>query len=197
MSVAALFVRSDSVYKKIPGVDAWDKERDARKWPGGSPLVAHPPCAQWAGLRYMAKVDQEERHLATLAVQLVRKHGGVVEHPASSTLWSHFGIPKPGEGPDPRGGWTLPVDQFWWGHEARKRTILYIVGVHWAVMPPIEFAMGEAPKTCGQSGRRSDGTRKKGRVEISKSAREHTPPAFAEWLIEVARRADNGAEDAR
>jgi hypothetical protein len=32
--VAALFVRADSIYKTLPGVDAWDEARDARQWPG-------------------------------------------------------------------------------------------------------------------------------------------------------------------
>lgn len=43
-TVAALFVRADGNYKAMPGVDAWDMERDARLWPGGCPVVAHPPC---------------------------------------------------------------------------------------------------------------------------------------------------------
>jgi hypothetical protein len=38
--IAALFVRSDSIYKSIGNVDAWDMERDARRWPGGGPAVA-------------------------------------------------------------------------------------------------------------------------------------------------------------
>ena len=50
--VAALFVRADSIYKLMPGVDAWDIERDARAWPGGSPVVAHPPCRAWGALAW-------------------------------------------------------------------------------------------------------------------------------------------------
>lgn len=42
--VAVLFARQDSHYKSIAGVDVWDIDRDARKWPGGMPVVAHPPC---------------------------------------------------------------------------------------------------------------------------------------------------------
>jgi hypothetical protein len=34
--VAALFVRADSIYKTLPGVDAWDEARDARQWPAGA-----------------------------------------------------------------------------------------------------------------------------------------------------------------
>jgi hypothetical protein len=40
LTVAALFVLADSVYKTLPGVDAWDEARDARRWPGGGPVVA-------------------------------------------------------------------------------------------------------------------------------------------------------------
>jgi hypothetical protein len=50
MTVAVLFARSDSHYKALPGVDVWDSERDARKWLGGSPVVAHPPCRAWGAL---------------------------------------------------------------------------------------------------------------------------------------------------
>lgn len=32
--VAALFVRADSVYKTLPGVDCWDIERDAMLYRG-------------------------------------------------------------------------------------------------------------------------------------------------------------------
>lgn len=44
LCVAALFCRSDSVYKSMPGVDVFDLERDALTWSGGSPVVAHPLC---------------------------------------------------------------------------------------------------------------------------------------------------------
>jgi len=57
MTVAVLFARADSHYKALPGVDVWDEARDARKWPGGAPLVAHPPCRLWAKLRQFAKAS--------------------------------------------------------------------------------------------------------------------------------------------
>lgn len=49
--IAVLFARQDSIYKTLPGCDVWDIERDARKWPGGCPVVAHPPCRAWGRLR--------------------------------------------------------------------------------------------------------------------------------------------------
>ena len=55
MTVAVLFVRSDSVYKQMADVDCYDIDRDARTWPGGCPVVAHPPCRAWGLLRQFAK----------------------------------------------------------------------------------------------------------------------------------------------
>ena len=62
--VAALFVRRDSVYKKIPGVDCYDIDRDARTFPGGMPIVAHPPCRTWGKYRHRAKAPDGEHELA-------------------------------------------------------------------------------------------------------------------------------------
>jgi hypothetical protein len=45
--VAILFARKDSIYKTMPGCDVWDIDRDARNWPGGAPIVGHPPCRAW------------------------------------------------------------------------------------------------------------------------------------------------------
>lgn len=183
--VAALFVRADSVYKQMIGVDAWDAERDARAWPGGCPVVAHPPCRAWGQLRHMANPRPGERELALWAVDQIRAYGGVLEHPARSLLWKEKPLPEPGQ-VDEWGGWTLPIQQFWFGHRARKNTFLYIVGCTAADLPPIPMRLGDAMFMVGTSGRRKDGTRAKSRPEISKAEREHTPPAFAEWLVQVA-----------
>ena len=32
------------------GFDCWDIERNALNWPGGNPIVAHPPCRAWGQL---------------------------------------------------------------------------------------------------------------------------------------------------
>lgn len=53
--VAALFVRSDSVYKKMEGVECFDMERDARTYDGPWPVVAHPPCRAWGNFAMFAK----------------------------------------------------------------------------------------------------------------------------------------------
>lgn len=96
MTVAVLFARADSVYKTLPGVDVWDEARDARKWPGGCPVVAHPPCRAWGKLFYFAKPIDGEKDLALFAVDQVRQFGGVLEHPKDSKLWAAADLPRPG-----------------------------------------------------------------------------------------------------
>jgi hypothetical protein len=179
--VAALFVRADSVYKTMPGVDAWDMERDARLWPGGCPVVAHPPCRAWGRLRAFANPRPDEKDLARWSVAQVRCWGGVLEHPAASTLWADQGLPAPGRF-DAVGGWTLPIHQHWFGHRAEKSTLLYIVGVAPRDVPAMALRIDE-PTHVVQSRKRSDY-----RPHITKAEREHTPPDLAAWLVELARR---------
>lgn len=187
--VAALFCRADSNYKAIPNVHAYDADRDARTYDGPWPVIAHPPCRGWGQLRHMATlVRPDERNLARLSVALVREFGGVLEHPSQSDLWRAQKLPAPGAR-DQFGGFSLVVDQFWWGHRARKRTVLYIVGCAPADVPGMPMILGNAPMLCGTSGRKKDGTRTpQARPEIKKSEREHTPPALCAWLVELAQR---------
>lgn len=181
-TVAALFVRADSVYKTMPGVDAWDIERDARKWADGGPVVAHPPCRMWGRLRQFAKPRDGEQWLALDSVGYVRRHGGVLEHPAESTLWRAANLPRPGAGPDRFGGWTLAIEQFHWGHRAEKATWLYIVGCDPEDVPAMPRREGRATH-CVRP------TRAYPRLpSITKAEREHTPPDLARWLVELARR---------
>ncbi len=48
--IAALFVEKDGAYYNLSNVDPWDEERDARKYNGPWPVVAHPPCSRWCRL---------------------------------------------------------------------------------------------------------------------------------------------------
>jgi hypothetical protein len=179
--IAVLFARADSVYKVLPGCDVWDIDRDARRWPGGGPAVAHPPCRAWGRLRHFANPRPDEKDLAIWAVDMVRRFGGVLEHPFASTLWPTAKLPKPGER-DEFGGWTLTVLQQWFGHRAEKPTLLYIVGCGPDDLPLMPFQMGDASHVV--QSRKRDGSR----PHITKAEREHTPRPFAEWLLEVARR---------
>ena len=179
--VAVLFARADSIYKTLPGVDVWDAERDARAYDGPHPVVAHPPCRAWGRLRTFANPRPDERNLARLAVALVREFGGVLEHPAGSTLRPSQRLPAPGVR-DSYGGWTLAAPQKWWGHKAEKASWFYVAGCEPQDVPEIPLILGDAAYVV-QSRKRNDY-----RPHITKAEREHTPPELAEWLVVLARR---------
>ena len=183
-TVAVLFAREDSIYKTMPECEVYDMERDARTYDGPWPVVAHPPCRAWGNFAMFAKPRPDERNLARLGVALVREFGGVLEHPYGSKLWPAQRLPKQGER-DQWGGWTMVIDQHWWGHRAQKRTKLYIVGVEPGDVPDLPLKLGRAEFVVGDVGRASTGD---DRPEISKAEREHTPPELAVWLVDLARR---------
>lgn len=184
--VAVLFARSDSNYRAVVGVDVFDLARDARNFAGGMPVVAHPPCRGWGRLRRFAKPAPGERELAIFAVAQVRCWGGVLEHPADSTLFAACGMPQPGCGEDAWGGYTVEVEQFHWGHRAEKRTWLYVVGCARLALPCFPVRDGR-PTHCIRP------TKGAPRLPtVTKAEREHTPPALCTWLVEVARRCAAG-----
>jgi hypothetical protein len=124
--------------------------------------------------------------LALGAVGVVRELGGVLEHPAHSRLWPAAELPAPGKPTDAFGGFTVEVEQVRWGHPARKRTWLYFVRPTRAlpVPPPRE-------PTHWASGSRKAHETTRGHVPpgikvCSAPQRRRTPPAFADWLLEIA-----------
>ncbi len=192
MKAAVLFARPDSVYKKIDGLDVYDMERDARRFSDNFPVIAHPPCRAWGELSHMAKPRPDEKQLAIFAAGVVRKNGGVLEHPKKSKLWAEIGCLAPGQ-IDDFGGWILPIHQNWFGHKAEKKTYLYIVGVAPGQIPDFPIVLGRASHVVTQPGRRAGGNRlKKGdvgwRPEITKAEREHTPIDLALWLVDLVQR---------
>lgn len=178
--VAVLFARYDSVYKQLLGCDVYDKERNALSYPGGLPVIAHPPCRAWGQLRAFAKPEPGEKELSLWAVDQVRKYGGILEHPRGSTLWAAKNLPHPETGKDVFGGYTIQVSQFWWGHRAEKKTWLYIVGSERPNLPRMPLRLGEASHVVGLSRKK-----RRRRPHIGKAEREHTPKEFAEWLIKA------------
>lgn len=180
--VSILYTRSDSIYNSL-GVDCWDINRDARNWPGGNSIVAHPPCRAWGQLSHMAKPRPDEKYLAIDAIAKIRKYGGILEHPRASKLWHVLKLPL-GNEIDEYGGYTLFVNQHWWGHKAQKKTLLYICGVDRSELPaiPLSFDLIEYWVMNGNR-RASDKNYMK---LISKRERESTPIDFAKWLIAVA-----------
>jgi hypothetical protein len=185
-NIAVLFARADSIYKSIEGCDVWDIERNALNWPGGCPVVAHPPCRAWGRLSHMAKPRPGEKDLARWAVDRVRQWGGVLEHPNASRLWADKQLPKPGD-TDSFGGFTYPIHQNWFGHRAEKATLLYIVGCTASDLPRIPYVMGTATHVIASSTAKQNRKHPQFRPEVTRSEREHTPPVLAQWLVDLAR----------
>lgn len=163
--ITALYCRPKSVYSQIPGVDVWTEKRDATKWQGGTPCIAHPPCRAWGKYKTWAKPRPGEKELALLAVQQVRQNSGILEHPLGSGLFSEANLPKPKDLPDEYGGYTVLVSQGAFGHRADKPTLLYCCGVR---LPPIPARPEKQYHSVELMGR---------------AERERTPVLFATWLV--------------
>lgn len=160
-TVAALFVETGGCYFGLPGVDPWDEARDARKYLGPHPVVAHPPCQRWgrfalggpAAYGQYRKGDDDGCFAAALAA--VRRWGGVLEHPEASSAWSAHGLTRPpysgawvpADWPEDHGGWTCCVQQGAYGHKARKATWLYACRTE---LPSLQW--GKAPGLFGSVG---------------------------------------------
>lgn len=200
--IAALFVAAGGCYFGIEGVDPWDVRRDARKYVGPFPVVAHPPCARWCRLAGLVEARQAahaqlrlDENMVTVkrgadggcfaaALQHVRTFGGVLEHPEASAAWPFFGLRRPPYrggwvAADAAGGMTCRVEQGHYGHRARKGTWLYAFGV--PELPALIWGRS------GATARVSDARRTDRTVELM-ATRERlaTPPAFRDLLISIA-----------
>jgi hypothetical protein len=205
--ISALYVQTDGAYWNLPGVDPWDEARDARQYAGPWPVVAHPPCQRWgrfwAGQPLWIKRTGERKVLGddggcfAAALASVRRWGGVLEHPEGSHAWAHFGLHKPPRNggwiaADDQGGCTCCVEQGRYGHYARKPTWLYAVGCD---LPSLDWGRSEARfpqwaidkhglaycKRAGELAFQGGG--------VNSTARIHTPAAFRDILIGMARSA--------
>lgn len=209
-TVAALYVQAGGVYAGLAGVELWDEARDARRYEGPHPVVAHPPCPRWSRLagftehRFGLKRGADGGCFAA-ALEAVRAFGGVLEHPADSRAFYEFGLPIPARG----GGWTANlfddgwscyVEQGRYGFPVRKATWLYANGValsdlRWGAVPDREsFGEFTWTTTPGARGRLASprnfasitGWREEWRraYEVTTSI---TPPAFRDALLSLAR----------
>ena len=179
--IAALFVEKGGVYYGRPDVDPWDIERDARKYAGPWPVVAHPPCARWGNYWYgspsspLRLVLGDDDGCLASAFASVWRWGGVLEHPAGTRAWRHFRTASP-----MRGAWQRTVDGAWitevfqgnYGHPAPKLTWLYCVST--TPPPLLDWSTPPALRPL---------------EHLSKRQRAATPPAFAELLINIAKSA--------
>ncbi len=202
--LAALFVETDGPYFGLPGVDPWDAERDARKYAGPHPVIAHPPCERWG--RYWsggpsAKVRRklgDDNGCFAAALEAVRTYTGVLEHPEASHAWKAFDLPRP----NPKGGWSgewdthgrwfhwvCQVEQGHYGHPARKKTWLLRVGRR-----PPELVWGPAQGVRLDEGFHSAEERRaaraRGQKPIKRLSRKQniwTPVPFRDLLIRIAK----------
>lgn len=182
-TVAALFVDPKGPYTQIEGVDCWDEQRDALRYPGPFPVGAHPPCGPWGRLKFLCRHQRPDGGL--FAVDAVREFGGVLEHPEHSTLWKATRLPMPGELPDAHGGFSVAVRQSDWGHRCAKPTWLYCVGVDRSTVENAARAnAGRGVATHRiTNGSRGDTTLPRvGSIEA-----RLTPVPFALWLVDIAR----------
>lgn len=198
--IAALFVEPQGCYAGVEGVDAWDEARDARKYSGPYPVVAHPPCQRWGRFWHGSTRRPHQFQLGdddgcfASALASVRKFGGVLEHPADSHAWSHFGLNKPSRdggwiAADFFGGWTCYVEQGHYGHFSRKPTWLYAVGVD---LPELKW--GKLPQRLHPVALEKYGYEKARRIGMmamiggkrKTEIRNGTPETFRDVLLSIA-----------
>lgn len=200
--IAALYVERDGVYWDLPGVDAWDKERDARLYAGPWPVVAHPPCERWGRMWFGSplKPDPEKYRRGNdggcfhMALFAVRNFGGVLEHPEASGAWDWFGLNRPPRSggwvnADMQGGWTCYVEQGHYGHVGRKGTWLY---AHDVDLPSLKWgSSGQrldpiAVERYGYEKARRSGITGHIGAKFKKDHRGRTPIEFRDLLISIA-----------
>ena len=195
-SVAALFVQPYGCYSKLPAVDAWPESRDARLYDGTLPVVAHPPCSRWSRLARFCEVRHglkvgEDGGCFDAALKAVRANGGVIEHPAFSKAWAHYGLPRPetkhqGWTAGTCGGYSCYIEQGRYGHTVKKATWLYVFGVPVEKLP--ELRWGHTPDSRGTISQNQDwrGGMDKWRNSTCHRKANATPPAFRDELLRIA-----------
>lgn len=179
----ALFVRKDSAYKKRDNWDVYDADRDALSFNEEvQPVVCHPPCRAWGRLSHMANPRQGEADLALWSIDMIRKNGGILEHPSGSRLFGKH-LPDVGE-TDKHGGFTILIDQYDFGHVAHKKTKLYICGIDRTdlpMLPPEDKTLhycekGKLRSICGNV---------KGTTRCTQYQREYTPEKLIDFFERV------------
>lgn len=205
--IAALFVQKRGRYFGLPNVDPWDEQRDARRYDGAHPVVAHPPCSRWCRLAGLVEARWGHRKgddggCFASALAHVRRCGGVLEHPAYSDAWPAFELRAPdrfgGWSRSPCGGYVCHVEQGRYGHAAKKATWLYSWGVPLARLPDLRWGYqhdSQARALVSWCANLFDDDRPR----LSKKAASRTPLTFRAELITIARAVDLDAfcEDLR
>jgi hypothetical protein len=204
MTIAALFVETNGCYFGLPNVDPWDADRDARLYDGPHPVVAHPPCQRWGRFWHGSTRKPHQFQLGdddgcfAIALQAVRKWGGVLEHPADSHAWATFNLNRPPRsGPwipaDWHGGSTCYVEQGFYGHASRKPTWLY---ANVGELPALHWGCGEqrihprALELHGYEKARRIGMMAMVGGKDKTKIRNATPEPFRDLLISIAESAN-------
>jgi hypothetical protein len=200
-NLAALYVLPDGPYADLPRIEIWDKERDARRYDGPFPVVAHPPCERWG--RYwhggpsarVRCIKGDDGGCFAAALHAVRTFGGVLEHPAASSAWRFFGLLRPPRAggwvnADFEGGWTCCVDQGHYGHRAQKATWLYACGIE---LPSLKWGKSSGRIRLDDGFHSAEERRRAQRTgvcqRLSKRQRLESPNEFRDLLISMARSA--------
>ena len=190
--IAALYVQENGSYCNLDDVDAWPEARDARKYIGPLPVVAHPPCQLWgamAAVNYARWGGDHNRPgndggCFFAALESVRRWGGVLEHPAKTRAWNAHGLTLPcgiGWKRAVDGGYVCEVWQSAYGHRANKATWLYYYGMN----PPFEFRWNR-PKGSHQIGYPDQRGKAANKPTIGKREANATPIEFRNELLRLA-----------
>lgn len=202
--ISALFVEPDGVYSSLPFVDLWDESRDARRYSGPFPVVAHPPCQRWGRFWHGSTRKPHQFKLGDdggcfkAALKSLRTWGGVLEHPCDSHAWAEFEIPRPERYVGWQRAdaalemWTCYVEQGHYGHMSRKSTWLLTSRVRREKLPDLDWSRGEQrlhPVALAKHGyekaRRIGMTAMVGGKNKTK-IRNETPIPFRDILVSIA-----------
>lgn len=191
MIIAALFVQPDGCYSGDLNIDARPESRDARKYSGTLPVVAHPPCQLWGAMAAVNFARWGGEHnrpgndggCFASALDSVNRCGGVLEHPAKSRAWAAHGLDKPPSiGWNRSGdGWVCEVWQSAYGHRANKATWLYYRGAR----PPFELRW-DRPNGTHQIGFHDQRGKAANKPTLGRREANATPSEFKAVLIALA-----------
>jgi len=174
----------------------WDRvKKEQRVVEEKAKLIAHPPCQRWGRFSEGSMTKKTEKTgddggCFEAALRALTLFGGVLEHPAHSKAWDHFGIPKPGKTGWSKAGpnlWVCEVEQGHYGHPARKKTWILACG-------PRPQAAGLIWGPCEQrlpakrlAERGYESARRCGIIaNMCSKHRQRTPPEFRDLLLSIA-----------
>jgi hypothetical protein len=164
--VAALYVGPRSIYKTLLGPEmCWDEARDARTYAGPWPVICHPPCGPWGAWAHLC--TKQDAGAFAVALGMVQRWGGVIEHPAHSRAFDVYDLNA-----------VVEVDQCDFGFRARKKTWLYVSPPD-LLLPPMPLKRKPTHTLVNRK-------YNPGLPGLTSRARSITPPEFAKWLISLA-----------